>query len=190
MRAKPEPEDLKKIEWIFFSRWSKNLWIQQHRFQRIPENVLWIKKSDKWLISIFSLQVKIWFQNRRMKWKRSKKSAAEAKEAAKTKPELDQTKGHNNPEKFKVEKEKPDVVTNPPVEESMEQRKQQHSSPVEPETDENVDSNEIIDVGGRPGVTENGKGPLLDQSNLHRDIPTDLSRLAVTQQQHPINPRL
>ena len=109
----------------------------------------------------------------------------EAKEAKLAKSEADKVKGQAD---VKLDKCKADANEQPDVERAKD-------SPVNSsiEMDENMDSNDIIDVGGRPLQNEAAKSPLLDQSNLHRDIPADLSRMAsVTQQsqQHPINSRV
>ena len=129
-----------------------------------------------------------------MKWKRGKKSIVEAKEASKVKAESEKAnKGQGEHEKVKTEvKDKRELVESP--QEALQDHKDSclDSSL---EADENMDSGEIIDVGGRPLVAEAGiKNPLVDQSNLHRDLPDDLSRLgpAMTAQhpQHPINARM
>ena len=101
--------------------------------------------------------------------------------------EADKLKTQSEQEKAKVEKDLQEM----PLDDAADRKETSLDSSLE--TDENMDTNEIIDVGGRPLVAENVKTPLVDQSNLHRDIPTDLSRLAppVTQQsQHPINARM
>ena len=100
--------------------------------------------------------MKIWFQNRRMKWKRSKKSTLDVK------PKQDAD------DKVKADKTIKTPSNVPPPEELREDLENNQGY-------ESCDSPGLIDVEEHQAVIENIKCPLIDHSNIHKDMPTDLS---------------
>ena len=127
-------------------------------------------------------QVKIWFQNRRMKWKRSKKTALEAKKG--------ENNNNNNKEQHKESSKEGGTNSTSNTlrdnETSMDQLHNNHDvNDVDIDDDDDVDMDEsdideddVIDVADDKQQTINHPcmNPFMDQSNFtNRDMPTDLS---------------
>ncbi len=115
-----------------------------------------------------------------MKWKRSKKAVTEAKQKAENKKnDKEGNKQSNNNNQSDIDNVDVTSVT------QCEEDDSDLDLDLDPDCendDEDDDSADMIDVGGRMSditanlnTNVNLKAPLVDQSNLQCDIPTDLS---------------